>query len=407
VAELVQSQAFTELFNSILLTAFRRRASDIHFESGAAECRVRVRVDGDMAKVLDLPRAVHEAMIVRIKVLCGLDVAQNRLPQDGAFEINFGGRRPAFRASTMPGLYGEKGVLRLLGSLSDQAIPRLSGLGFADSTRQALRRAILSPNGILLVCGPTGSGKTTTLYGCLNEINRPDLNVVTIEDPVEYRLPGANQHQVNAPIGLTFAGILRGILRQDPDVILVGEIRDAETARIATEAALTGHLVMTSLHTNNSLQAVTRLLELGVEAHLVAPTLMGVLSQRLVRRLCSACKEAYLPSADELATYFHNPDAEAVTLFRAHGCPACHGTGYHGRVGVHEILEVSEPLRELIMAHASPTCIAREARRTGYRSMRYDALKKVLLGWTSLDEVERNTLPELTEAPLVEERPEA
>ena len=395
VADFVEGEAFSQLFNSILLTCFRRKASDIHFEAAADECRVRMRIDGDMCTVLRQPRVVHEALIVRIKVLCNLDVAQNRLPQDGAFEIAFAGKRPAFRVSTMPGLYGEKGVLRLLGSLSDQAVPRLGSLGLSDSTRRALRRAVLHPNGILLVCGPTGSGKTTTLYSCLSEVNRPDLNVVTIEDPVEYRVPGFSQHQVNAQIGLSFGQILRGILRQDPDVLLVGEIRDAETARIAAEAALTGHLVMSSLHTNNSLQAITRLIELGVEPYLVAPTIVGVLSQRLVRRICPACKESYTAAPDELEQFFVNLPPGPVTLHRGRGCAQCHGTGFQGRVGVHEMLEMSEGLRDLILARATPAKMMEEMKRVGFRSMRHDALKKVLLGWTTLEEVERNTLPEM------------
>jgi type IV pilus assembly protein PilB len=386
------------LFDSILLTSFRRRASDIHIEAAPSECRVRLRIDGDMQTVLRVPRAVHEALVVRIKVLCGLDVSQARLPQDGAFEIQFAGRRPSFRASTMPGLYGEKGVLRLLGSLTDQAAPRIGSLGLSDSTRRALRRAVLHPNGIVLVCGPTGSGKTTTLYSCLAEIARPDLNVVTIEDPVEYRVPGFNQHQVNAQIGLGFAAILRGILRQDPDVLLVGEIRDTETARIAAEAALTGHLVMSSLHTNSSLQAITRLVELGVEPYLVAPTVVGVLSQRLVRRICPSCKESYTAAPEELEPHFFNARDEAVTLFRGRGCAQCHGTGYSGRVGVHEMLEVSEGLRDLILERAPPSRMQAELKRVGFRAMRHDGLKKALLGWTTLEEVERNTLPEMTYA---------
>jgi type IV pilus assembly protein PilB len=259
-----------------------------------------------------------------------------------------------------------------------------------------LRRTILRPNGILLVCGPTGSGKTTTLYSCLNEISRPDLNVVTIEDPVEYRLPGAAQHQVNAQIGLKFAEILRSVLRQDPDVILIGEIRDRETATIAAEAALTGHLVLSSLHTNDSLQAITRLIELGVEPYLVAPTVVGVLSQRLVRRICPACKESYTATPEELAPYFTNPEAAPVTLYRGRGCAHCHGTGFYGRVGVHEMLEVSEGMRDLILTRATPAQMKAEAVNTGFRAMRYDGLKKALLGWTTLEEVERNTLPELS-----------
>ena len=394
-AELVHGEAFHELFNSILLTAFKRRTSDIHFESAVDECRVRMRIDGDMCTVLKLPRLVHEALVVRIKVLSQLDLAQRRMPQDGAFEIAFAGKRPAFRASTIPGIYGEKAVLRLLGSLSDDNIPRMGKMGFADSIRHALRRSILRPNGILFVCGPTGSGKTTTLYSCLGELNRPDLNIVTIEDPVEFRLPGINQHQVNKTIDLHFSTILRSILRQDPDVMLVGEIRDVETATIAAEAALTGHLVLSSLHTNNSLQAVTRLVELGVERYLVAPTVVGVLSQRLVRRICPTCKESYEASEDELAPYFTNPESRKTILYRGRGCSRCYGTGYLGRLGVHEMLEVSEDMRDLILNGASQAEMAAEAKRSGYRCMRHDGLKKALIGWTTLEEVERNTLPEI------------
>lgn len=395
-ADLVDREVFAELFNSIIVTAFRRRASDIHFEATPAEGRVRMRIDGDMTTILRLPRQVHESLLVRIKVLSNLDVSESRLPQDGAFEIAFGGKRPAFRASTMPSLYGQKAVLRLLGSLGEQAAPALGLLGLADSTRRALRRTILRPNGILLVCGPTGSGKTTTLYSCIGEIDRPDLNIVTIEDPVEFRVPSICQHQVNHQIDLDFARILRGVLRQDPDVILVGEIRDLETANIAAEAALTGHLVLSSLHTNNSLQAITRLVELGVERQMVAPTVVGVLSQRLVRRICPACKESYAPTPDELAPFFAEPDAaDDLLLYRGRGCPRCYGTGFVGRVGVHELLEVSEDMRELILRGAGPAEMMAEARRSGFRAMRYDALKKALLGWTTLEEVERNTLPEM------------
>jgi type IV pilus assembly protein PilB len=394
--ELARNQPVQELFNSILLTAFRRRASDIHFEPGPDEASIRFRIDGDMGQVMKVPRRVHEALIVRIKVLCDLDVAQSRLPQDGAFEIKFAGTRPSFRASTLPSLHGEKGVVRLLGlPFGESATPRLGNLGLSESVRTALRRVILSPNGMLIVCGPTGSGKTTTLYACLGEINRPDLNIVTIEDPVEIRLPGITQHPVNSGIGLGFARILRSILRQDPDVMLVGEIRDLETARIATEAALTGHLVMTSLHANNSLEAVTRLVEIGVEPYLVAPTTIGVLSQRLVRRICSACKESYPAQPAELEPYFHNPDAAPVTLYRGRGCPKCHGTGFSGRIGLHELVEVSIAMRDLINRRAPSSELLAEARRHHYRSLRYDGLKKALLGITTLDEVAQATLPEL------------
>ncbi|GAB5559176.1 MAG: hypothetical protein SynsKO_08230 [Synoicihabitans sp.] len=394
--KLLQGESFNELFNSILFTSFGRKASDIHFEVDVSEGRVRMRIDGRMNHIITLPRLVYNAMIVRIKVLSNLDISQSRMPQDGAFEIQFGGKRLAFRASTMPTIYGQKAVLRLLGAPGQQSSPKLSTVGFSNSIRRAVERGIARPNGIIFCCGPTGSGKTTTLYSCLAEINKPDVNITTLEDPVEIRLPSITQHQVNHTIDLNFARLLRGVLRQDPDVVLVGEIRDAETATIATEAALTGHLVLSSLHTNDSIQAITRLLELGVAAHMVAPTVVGILSQRLVRRICSACKETYTPTRAELQPYFQDPNPDDVMLYRGKGCPRCFGTGFSGRTGVHEYLEVSEEMRDLIITRAEPSKLVEEAKRSGYRPMRYDALKKVLMGWTTLEEVEKGTLPEMS-----------
>jgi type IV pilus assembly protein PilB len=395
VADLVESKAVIELLNSIILTAYRRRASDIHFETRAEDSRVRMRIDGDMQVVMEVPRSVHVTLVVRIKVLCQLDLAQSRLPQDGAFELNFGTLNTSFRVATLPSLYGEKAVLRVLGSPLDQSMLRLDNLGFPRSTLNAIKRVVSRPNGILIVCGPTGSGKTTTLYGCLNELNRPDLNIATIEDPVEYRLPDITQHQVNTAIGLTFAKVLRSIMRQDPDVILIGEIRDLETALIATEAALTGHFVLTTLHTNNALQAVTRLVEIGVDPYLVAPTTMGVLSQRLVRRICSSCKESYPATEQELAESFSGCAGVPVTLYRGRGCAKCFGSGYSGRVGIYEFVEVSEYMRQLITEKQSVALLIEEAKRVGHRSLRHDGLKKALIGWTTLEEVERNTLPDV------------
>lgn len=400
VSDLVQAKAVVELLNSIILTAYRRRTSDIHLETQAETSRVRMRIDGDMQTIMDLPRAVHLTLVARIKVLCDLDVAQTRLPQDGAFELNFGALHTAFRVSTLPSLHGEKAVLRVLGSPLDQSALRLDTLGFPRSTLAAIKRVISRPNGILIVCGPTGSGKTTTLYGCINEINRPDINITTIEDPVEYRLPEITQHQVNTGIGLTFAKVLRSIMRQDPDVILIGEIRDLETALIATEAALTGHFVLTTLHTNNALQAVTRLVEIGVDPYLVAPTTMGVLSQRLVRRICASCKEAYQPTEQELAPFFTGYEGVPLTLYRGRGCPKCSGTGYSGRVGIYEFVEVSERMRELITEKQSVALLLEEAKRVGHRSLRHDGLKKALIGWTTLEEVERSTLPDVGFQPV-------
>jgi type II secretory ATPase GspE/PulE/Tfp pilus assembly ATPase PilB-like protein len=402
VSELVESKAVIELLNSIILTAYRRKASDIHFEVRAEDSRVRMRIDGDMQTIMELPRAVHITLVVRIKVLCRLDLTQSRLPQDGAFELKFGTLNTAFRVSTLPSLYGEKAVLRVLGSPLDQSKLSLENIGLPNSTLESIKRVISRPNGIFIVCGPTGSGKTTTLYACINMLNVPDLNISTIEDPVEYRLPDITQHQVNADIGLNFAKVLRSIMRQDPDVILIGEIRDLETALIATEAALTGHFVLTTLHTNNALQAVTRLVEIGVDPYLVAPTTMGVLSQRLVRRICSSCKEQYQPSETELAKFFTGFEGVPLNLYRGRGCPACFGSGFSGRVGIYEFVEVSEKLRELITEKQSLALLLEEAARVGRRSLRYDGLKKALIGWTTLDEVERNTLPDVGFEPIQE-----
>ena len=400
VADFIESRAIIELLNSIILTAYRRRASDIHLEARAESSRVRMRIDGDMETVMELPPAVHVTLVARVKVLCHLDVAQNRLPQDGAFELNFGALNTSFRVSTLPSIYGEKAVLRVLGSPLGRSMLNLDMLGFPQSTLDAVRRVISRPNGILIVCGPTGSGKTTTLYACINHLSRPDLNIATIEDPVEYRVPDITQHQVNSAIGLNFSKVLRSIMRQDPDVILIGEIRDLETALIATEAALTGHFVLTTLHTNNALQAVTRLVEIGVEPYMVAPTTMGVLSQRLVRRICSACKEPYRPTDAELEAHFSNWKGVEVMLYRGRGCPKCFGTGYSGRIGIYEFIEVSERMREMITEKEGIATLLEEAEKVGHRSLRYDGLKKALIGWTTLEEVERNTLPDVSYRPV-------
>lgn len=400
VADLIESKAAIELLNSIILTAYRRQASDIHFEAQSDGSRVRMRIDGDMQPMIELPRSVHLTLVARIKLLSRLDVSQSRLPQDGAFELSFGALNTSFRVATIPSLYGEKVVMRVLGSPLSHASMNLDTLGFPRSMLEAVRRVISRPNGIMIVCGPTGSGKTTTLYGCISHLNRPDLNITTIEDPVEYRIADITQHQVNAGIGLTFSKVLRSVMRQDPDVILVGEIRDLETALIATEAALTGHFVLTTLHTNNALQAVTRLMEIGVDPYLVAPTTMGVLSQRLVRRICSSCKESYPASASEVAAHFTGWEDNPVTLYRGRGCSKCHGTGYSGRVGIYEFVEVSERMRELINTKQSANLLIEEAQRVGRRSLRYDGLKKALIGWTTLEEVERNTLPDLAFNPV-------
>lgn len=400
VQEFVEAKGVAELLNSIILTAYRRRASDVHFEPRSDASRVRMRIDGDMLVVMEIPRALHLTLLGRLKVLCQLDMTETRLPQDGAFEVHFGALNTSFRVATVPTIHGEKAVMRVLGSPLSRSVLRLDTLGLGHATHEALKRVLARPNGIVIACGPTGSGKTTTLYSCIGQLNEPDLNITTIEDPVEYRMPGVTQHQVNPTIGLTFQRVLRSVMRQDPDVILVGEVRDRETALIAAEAALTGHLVLTTLHTNNAVQAVMRLVEIGVEPYIVAPILMGVVSQRLVRRICPACKTPYEASEAELAPHFHNLGGAPVNLFRGTGCAKCGGTGYHGRIGLYEFLEVSERMRDLISQRASVPALMEEAARVGHRSLRYDGLKKALMGWTTLEEVERNTPPDVSYEPV-------
>lgn len=388
-----REESVVALFDSILLYAMRERASDIHLESGESGCWIRFRVDGRMRKVHALTRRLHRALTTRLKVLCHLDVAETRLPQDGRFGFKVGDHGQDFRVSMLPGLHGEKAVLRLLGSASAHKVLKLDELVMARSTATTLRRIISAPNGIFIVTGPTGSGKTTTLYSALDYINAPEVNIVTIEDPVEYQLPGVNHVQVNRDIDLTFPRIMRSILRQDPDVILVGEIRDVETAKIAVEAALTGHFVFTTLHTNNAIQAVMRLVEIGVDPYLVAPTTMGVMAQRLLARVCPQCQESYQPTRSLLERYFEVEEtALPVSFKRGRGCSACGDSGYRGRVGAYELIEISEEMRGLIAANAPLARLTQSARAQGFRSMRYDALCKVLLGLTTIEEMERHTI---------------
>ncbi len=394
---LVRSTSLIELFNSIVYHAFQERASDIHIEAGQNNSLLRIRIDGMMRNVIEIPSLIHQALIIRLKVVSDLNIVQKRLPQDGRFSMNIGDYVSNFRVSTLPGLHGERAVIRILGVTGKKDFLELDNMWFAKSTRKRIERILSTPNGVFIVTGPTGSGKTTTLYSALNFLNSPIRNILTIEDPVEYQLDGVSHIQVRSEIDLTFAKILRSVLRQDPDVILVGEIRDKETAQIAIESALTGHFVLTTLHTNNAVQAVIRLTEIGVEPHMVAPSLVGVLAQRLVGKICDQCKMIYHPEQETLLKYFTDIGSGLVTFYRGKGCAACGNTGYRGRVPVHELIEISEAMRTIISASGKQSELETEARNIGFKSMRYDALAKAILGETTIDETERMTVPEYSE----------
>lgn len=376
----------------LLMLAVKEHASDIHIEPSEAFGRVRFRKDGMLSEKLRLSREVYTPFISHLKVRANMDIAERRKPQDGRIALQLGESNIDFRISTIPTIYGEKMVLRVLGSAASSRVASLDAIDLSTTMYAGIMRLIKSPNGIFFITGPTGSGKSTTLFAALKEINRPEVNIMTVEDPVEYRLPGLNQIQVNREAGLTFTSILRSALRQDPNVLLVGEIRDAETAQIAAEAALTGHLVLATLHTNNAVQAATRLIEVGVEPFAVSAAFLGAMAQRLARRLCDSCKEAYDAPREMLARHFTNFEPHLpVKLYRAKGCRDCGQTGYSGRVGVFELMVVDSHLRELVAQNHSLAEITAAAESAGYLPMRYDAMKKMLRGLTTLEEVERLT----------------
>ncbi len=388
---LAGDKAVMELVRDIFLLALKERASDIHFEPAEDTFRIRFRVDGVLNERIRLEKALIPPMVSRMKILADLDITERRKPQDGRIKLPIGERSVDFRFSSVPTIYGEKIVLRILGQLHAREVPDLVELGFSATIFKHVQKVVEAPNGVFIVTGPTGSGKTTTLYAVLKHLNRPGVNIMTIEDPIEYRLKGINQVQVNNDAGLDFAAGLRAFLRQDPDIILVGEIRDLESARIASQAALTGHLVMTTMHTNGAIQSVTRLVDIGVEPFLVAPSIIGVLFQRLVRTICEHCKEPYRLTPEQISDLFEWDGKTPVTFYRGKGCPECNNTGYRGRTGVHEMLILNNTIRRLISRDASLMEIQDEAFRTGFRSIRHDGLKKVLRGITTIDEVERIT----------------
>lgn len=389
----ISDAPLVRLVNSVIFQAAEDGASDVHFEPQEDSLLVRFRVDGVLQEVQRIPKRMMPGVLTRLKVLAKLDIAERRKPQDGRISLNAAaaGRTLDVRVATLPTVEGESIVMRLLDK--SKRAPTLEELGMSDEMRSQLEQLVRKPTGALLVTGPTGSGKSTTLYAALTEINRPEINIITVEDPVEYRLQGVNQVQINQKAGLTFATALRSILRSDPDVVMVGEIRDGETAKIAIEAALTGHLVLSTLHTNDAPQALTRLNEMGVEPFLTGAAVSAVLAQRLARKLCTHCCEMYTPNTDELLKARLSSEVAAASdgmvFYRKKGCPRCNQTGYKGRIGIYQLLAMTEELESLAVRNASREEIERAALGEGMRTLWDDGLAKVAAGLTSIEELAR------------------
>jgi general secretion pathway protein E len=375
------------MINALLLQALRERASDIHFEPYEARSVVRFRVDGMLRDVIEPPRALHAALVSRLKVMASLDIAERRLPQDGRMALRLGDKSVDVRVSTLPTGPGERVVLRLLDK--DSARLDLAALGMSDATLTAIDRLIREPHGIVLVTGPTGSGKTTTLYAAMSRLDRGTLNVLTVEDPIEFALDGVGQTQVNPKIELNFARALRSILRQDPDIIMIGEIRDLETAQIAVQASLTGHMVLATLHTNDAVSAVTRLADMGIEPYLLASSLLGILAQRLVRCLCPDCRAVAPPTPGEAAVLERLGLPRAQRLWRAVGCAACRNSGYRGRTGIYELVLVDDGFRRLVHDRADERALREACARGGTRPLIADGARWLADGTTSLAELLR------------------
>ncbi len=392
------------LINTVIAQGVKGRASDIHIEAALESLRVRFRIDGILHEVMRPPKHMHPGIVSRVKILSGMDIAEKRVPQDGRFPVNIEGRQFDIRASTLPTLHGEKIVLRLLEKTT--GLPTLQELGFSEETLRTYERLIQKPYGFLLSTGPTGCGKTTTMYSSLRNIHTTEKNIITVEDPIEYNIKEINQVQINPKAGLTFASGLRSILRQDPDVIMVGEIRDLDTAAIATHAALTGHMVLSTLHTNEAVGAIARLIDMGVEPFLITSSLIGVLGQRLIRRICPHCKQSFTikrkADKDEMETMVHDaPDMDIFreiglegreqVLYRGAGCEVCRNTGYLGREGLFELLLITEGVKKLIVQKAPASAIKAYAVSEGFRTMRQEGFIKALKGITTIQEVMRVT----------------
>ncbi|MDF9408608.1 GspE/PulE family protein [Pelotomaculum isophthalicicum JI] len=387
----VNEAPVVRLVNSILFQAIEQNASDIHIEPQEDHARVRYRIDGMLREIMTIPQRIQLALISRVKIISDMDIAEKRVPQDGRFQLKFGLREIDLRVSTMPTVYGEKIVARLLDKGNMKSF-KINQIGLGPENLKRFMSVLRRPHGMILITGPTGSGKTTTLYAALNEINKVERNIITVEDPVEYTLKGINQTQVNTKSGMTFAAGLRAILRQDPDVIMVGEIRDSETAEIATRAAMTGHMVLSTIHTNNAAGAIIRLVDMGIEPFLVASSVLAATAQRLVRLICPKCRRAYVlgPDAPEREFIGVSPD-KPVTLYRGLGCDECDYVGYRGRLAIHEILPVTAALRALVTKNASVDEIELKALAEKMISLKTDGIRKALDGLTTIEEVMRVT----------------
>ena len=370
--------------------ALKRRASDIHVEPLEHKFRIRYRIDGVLHEIQGPPKRLQGSIISRLKIMAGMDIAEKRLPQDGRIKLRLENKELDLRVSTLPATYGESVVMRILDK--SNFMVGLEDMGLLPEIKKNFEMLINLPNGMILVTGPTGSGKTTTLYATLSHINQKERKVITIEDPVEYQLDGINQVQVKSQINLTFANGLRSMLRQAPDIIMVGEIRDLETAEIAIQSALTGHLIFSTLHTNDAASAVTRLVDMGIKPYLVASTVQGILAQRLVRTICPSCREAYKPSAEELAMLSILPDQlKDFELYKGKGCSACNNTGFKGRMGIYELLIMNDPMRELVIENTSSAVLCKKAREFGMLTLKEDGMEKVKRGYTTIEEVLRVT----------------
>ena len=382
-----------KLVNMVLVDAIQKASSDIHFEPYEKVFRVRFRIDGVLHEMLSPPKKLEPAIISRLKIMANLDIAERRMPQDGRIKLRYNSREIDFRVSVLPTIFGEKAVLRILDK--DALKLDLTQLGFDAWSLEQFTKAIKQPYGMVLITGPTGSGKTTTLYSAIHTINSPDVNIMTAEDPVEYNLRGVNQVQVNEAVGRTFAAALRSFLRQDPDVILVGETRDLETAQIAVRAALTGHLVFSTLHTNDCPSTIARLVDMGIPPFLVASSLQLIVAQRLGRKVCKDCREPYAADEDSLAPYGHQPQGVGkVQLYKGKGCPLCNFTGMKGRVAFYEIMPITQELRDMILKQAPTAELRAAAQAQGMKTLRQAGLLKVLDGVTTVDEVLRVTVAE-------------
>jgi len=384
IDEMAGGSPVINLVNGLIQRAVRDGASDIHIESGRSRSFVRFRIDGVLYEVLSTRADLHPAIVSRLKVMANLDIAERRLPQDGRMQVMTQGRSVDLRFSSLSGIYGEKVVLRVLDK--NQSILDVEKLGMSSQNLAVLKKLLTRSYGLILVTGPTGSGKTTTLYASVNQLKSIERNIVTIEDPVEYQLDIINQNQVNDAIGLSFAKMLKHVLRQDPDIIMVGEIRDRETAEIAVQAALTGHLVLSTLHTNDAVGALSRMMDMGVEPYLLSSALAGVVGQRLVRGICPACKTTYLPPP-ELVERYKWP--EGTRLTRGKGCPACYDSGYRGRLGIHEIIESTDGLQQLMAKNPTKNELQAFTASEGYQTLFDDGIKRALEGRTTIEEVSR------------------